>query len=530
MVHRDTKQQEQLAFSQWKAKRTKTMLALLLVNLVGGIDITIILSTLVPYLKYSVRVTNVNTFYALITTAFYISSALFGVLAGKYVDRTRRMKLFTSTTLLLQIVGNLIYTVSASPAFPFVGRLLAGAGESFTGVCIGEVIRMYDSKGSNRVICWLAVMSSVGYVVGPVLSTPLANLRFHVYGVQVNGFNIAGVLIAILCLLTLVLCQIMMYDCSMEFDMKSYLAENGMGEEPEYIKDTVFSNNYYVQNLNNDDILPSEEKEPLIPPPIPDNEIDFNHHQETLNSEGKSSPIGDESLLLRGQDRHLHKEGSTHDAENLQPRRSNNRISNPFFFIKSFDQWLILAYSFIMMFIIASGESLIPLINYQVMDWSLNTLAIIFVAYGLIFLIQSLVLSKVCTTHQSMYRVGYTSLPSIITLYLALLLISLEARNKYWDPFYVTLFILSLVLVWFMESISMRSMFGRMVPSDLQSFAEALRAAVSRVGMVVASFVTPFLLSVLTYYSSCFLVLGFIMLVIYITRKKQLTDIQFVDF
>ena len=72
----------------------------------------------------------------------------------------------------------------------------------------------------------------------------------------------------------------------------------------------------------------------------------------------------------------------------------------------------------------------------------------------------------------------------------------------------------------------MRSMFGRMVPSDLQSFAEALRAAVSRFGMVVSSFVSPFLLSVLMYYSSCFLVVGVIMLLVYIARRKQLTDIR----
>ena len=169
---------------------------MLLVNLVGGVDITIILSTIVPYLKNSFRVSNVNAYYAFITTAFYVSSALCGMFAGKYVDRTRRMKLFTGITLVLQIVGNLIYTVSLSPAFPFIGRLLAGAGESFTGVCIGEIIRIYDSKGSNRVICWLAVMSSVGYVIGPILSTPLANLHFRFYNMQINGYNIAGVLIA----------------------------------------------------------------------------------------------------------------------------------------------------------------------------------------------------------------------------------------------------------------------------------------------------------------------------------------------
>eukprot|EP00111_Clytia_hemisphaerica_P019756 TCONS_00058296-protein len=517
--------QAQMTFTQWKQKRRQTMIAMLLVNLVGGMDISIILATIVPYLRYTIIVQDVNAFYAFITTAFCVSSAVFGIISGKLVDRTRQMKIFTSITLLLQVVGNLVYTIPISSAFPLVGRLLAGAGESFTGVCIGEVIRIYDTKGSNRIICWLAMMSSFGYVIGPVISIPLSKCHFKIYELRIDGYNIAGVLIAILCSLTFMLCQFMMHDCSKIFDMKSHLAEQGLEDEPESIEDEFFINN------NNNEVLCHEETSSSE-----DEDENIAKEEESLlpqNSKSKhSNPFcfakDEESLLPQNSKSKLSNPFCfAKDKESLLPQNSKSKLSNPFYFVRTFDQWMVLVYSFIMMFIIASGESLIPLINYEVMNWSLNTLVIIFVGYGIVLLATSMLLSKICTGDESIYRVGYASFPCVITFYLALLLMSLDIRNKNRDIFYMFLFVLSLVFIWFMESIAMRSMFGRMVPSELQSFAEALRAAVSRFGMVVSSFVSPFLLSVLMYYSSCFLVVGVIMLVVYIARRKQLTDIQF---
>ena len=182
-----------ISYEEWKQKRRHATIAMLLVNLVGGIDISIIIATIIPYLKQTIKVKNVEAYYAFITTSFCVSSALFGMVAGKIVDRNRRIKLFTSITLILQIIGNLIYTIPYSPAFPLIGRLLAGAGESFTSVCIGEVIRIYDVEGGNRVICWLATMSSFGYVIGPLMSVPLSTSHFSIGGLRIDGYNIAGV-------------------------------------------------------------------------------------------------------------------------------------------------------------------------------------------------------------------------------------------------------------------------------------------------------------------------------------------------
>lgn len=434
---------------------------MLIVNFIGGIDISIILATIVPYLKRTIKVTNVNLFYALTTTAFCAGSACFGMLAGKIVDRTRLIKLFAITTLLLQIIGNLVYTIPVSPFYALFGRLLAGAGESFTSVCIGEVIRVYDIEGSNKVICWLATVSSFGYVIGPLLAVPLSNSHFKILTLSIDGYNVAGLLIAIMCTLTLIACLFMVSNCSKVFNMKAYLVEHGLDREPDDIDDEEFVNGRYEKQIDS-------------------------------------------------------------QSDDQEESGASSKTENPFHFIKSFDQRMILVFSFLLMFIVASGESVFPLINYEIMKWNLNALVLIFTSYGIILLLVSLILSRVCVDDKSIYRVGLLSLPGVIIFYIALLCISLSSRNKIGDIVYMCLLVLSLVFIWFLESVALRSMLGRTVTSDVQSFAETLRNAVSRMGMVLSSFLTPFLISVLTWYSMVFAFVGIVMLVLYVIRKKYL--------
>ena len=438
---------------------------MLIVNFIGGMDISIILATIVPYLKYTIKVKNVNLFYALTTTAFCIGSALFGMAAGKIVDRTRLIKIFTIITLLLQIVGNLIYAVPISPFFALFGRLIAGAGESFTSVCIGEVIRIYDTEGSDKAICWLATMSSFGYVIGPLLAVPLSSCHFNIFSLNIGGYNVTGFLIALICTLTLFLCLFTVHDCSKMFDMKAYLVQNQLEKEPDDIEDEDFSNG-------------------------------------GLQMEDRSD-----------------------DQKSLKESKASKGL-NPFYFVKSFDQWMVLIFSFLMMFIIASGENLFPLINYEILGWPLHALVVIFVCYGIILLVVSIILSRLCVDNRSIYLVGCTSLPGVILFYVALLLISVSSRNKTFDILYVSFLVISLVFIWFLESVALRSMFGRMVTSDVQSFSEALRNSVSRMGMVLSSFVTPFLVSVLTWYSIVFIVVGVLMFSLYTTRRKSLIAIK----
>ena len=465
MVFGASEYKAQHNFSQWKSMRRKTTIAMLIVNLIGGIDISIMLTTLIPYLKYTIKVKNVNLFYALTTTAFCIGSALFGMAAGKIVDRTRLIKIFTIITLLLQIVGNLIYVIPLTPFFALFGRLIAGAGESFASVCIGEVIRIYDTEGSNRVICWLATMCSFGFVIGSILTLPLSSCHFNLGKLHIDGYNAAGLFMASICTLALFLCLFTVHDCSKVFDMKAYLVQSQLEKEPDDIEDEDFSNG-------------------------------------GLQMEERSD-----------------------DQKSLKESKASKGL-NPFYFVKSFDQWMVLIFSFVTMFIIASGENLFPLINYEILGWSLHALVVIFGCFGFSLLAISIILSRLCVDDKSVYLIGYASLPSVSIFYVVLLLISLTERNKVFDTVCMAFMVLSLVFVWFLEMVAFRSMFGRMVTSDIQSFAEAFRTGVSRMGLIIAAFVTPFLVSVLTWYSIVFIVVGVLMFSLYTARRKSLIAIK----
>lgn len=493
---------------------------MLIVNFIGGIDISIILATIVPYLKKTIKVTNVNLFYSLTTAAFCIGSAFFGMFAGKIVDRTRLIKLFTIATLLLQIIGNLIYTIPVSPYFALFGRLLAGAGESFTSVCIGEVIRIYDMEGSNKVICWLATMSSFGYVIGPLLAVPLSNCHFKIFSLTIDGYNVAGLLIAIICTLTLILCLGMVSNCSKVFNMKAYLVEHDLDKEPDNIDDEELINGGYGQRIDyqsneqEENGLLNEKKKFM--PGNDQKDSDASNKEAFIPTGGK----GDDNEASNRKVELITIEGEEDDSG----ASNKTDIFSTFHFIRSFDQWMILIFSFLMMFIITSGESMFPLINYEIMKWNLNALVMIFMSYGIILLVVSLILSRVCVDDYSIYCVGLLSLPGVIIFYTALLWISLSERNKTFDIIYMCLLVLSLVFIWFLESVALRSMLGRTVTSDVQSFAEALRNALSRIGMILSCFLTPFLMTVLNWYSFVFAFVGLVMLVVYAARRKSLVS------
>lgn len=472
-----------VSYEEWKRMRRNTTIAMLLANLVGGIDISIIVATIIPYLKQTIKVKNVEAYYAFITTSFCVSSALFGVVAGKIVDRTRRIKLFTSITLILQITGNLIYTIPFSPVFPLIGRLLAGAGESFTSVCIGEVIRVYDTEGGNRVICWLATMSSFGYVVGPLLSVPLSTCHFSIGDLRVDGYNIPGVVIAILCTLTLIICQFLIHDLSRQFDMKSYLNHNSLKVEPVAIEEKTW--------LNYDS-----------------SEMTHYHFDEEKHDYFYSAVEEEQSLI------------NNHTTSSKSSTRT---------LFKTFDQCFLLALSFFMMFVIANGESLLPLINYQLMSWNLHILVTTFVGYGILLLIVSLALSKLCTNEKQIYYVGFVSLPCVVMCYLTLLIISVTQREDVKDAVLLCILVVALVFTWFLESVALRTLYGQMVSSDSQSFAEAMRNGISRFGMIISNLVTPFMMPYLVTFSSLFMCFGLVMFAVYVSRRKLLTNIRVVE-
>ena len=212
------KADEQLG--KWKTKRRRTFISFVLIGIVVGIDYSVVFSTLFLYLKETVKTNNNEFYYGIIMVAYLIASSAFGMLTGRWVDKTRRVKSFTNVLLLLQILGSLLYTVPLDVSFLIAGRFIAGTGDSFISVCSGEVVRIYDEEESTRVLWWLATCYSVGMIIGPVVPLAFAGIDFRIGPIVVNQYNIVGLIMAILFLCVMFVVNMFMHDCSKEFDLK----------------------------------------------------------------------------------------------------------------------------------------------------------------------------------------------------------------------------------------------------------------------------------------------------------------------
>ena len=140
------------ALSDWKKKRRSTIIGYIIIGSIVGIDYSVILSTVYLYLRDFIHTPHPNLCYGIIITLFNLSSTLFGAMSGRWVDKTRRIKIYVNIILVLQVIGNVLYTIPYSVAFPIIGRVLAGISDPFSNVCTGEILRIYHGEESTRAL------------------------------------------------------------------------------------------------------------------------------------------------------------------------------------------------------------------------------------------------------------------------------------------------------------------------------------------------------------------------------------------
>ena len=62
-------------------------------------------------------------FYGITIAAYSISSGVFGLVAGRWLDKTRSVKMYTNIILVMQIIGTLFYLVPHHVAFQVIIQL-----------------------------------------------------------------------------------------------------------------------------------------------------------------------------------------------------------------------------------------------------------------------------------------------------------------------------------------------------------------------------------------------------------------------
>jgi len=125
-------------YKEWKQRRRLTTIIGYVHTFMIGLEYTSVSVSGLYYYKDDIRPSNPKLFYGISMAAFYVSAIFANPILGKMMDQTRQLRTIMLSVLLLNVLGNFVYTISFSSWFPIVGRLLCGVSEGCVPVMSGS--------------------------------------------------------------------------------------------------------------------------------------------------------------------------------------------------------------------------------------------------------------------------------------------------------------------------------------------------------------------------------------------------------
>ena len=446
----------------WERKRRHTFLCFLFLAFILGLDLSAVFTTMYIYLKHLVRTDEPKLYYSLILGCFNLCSLICCVTLGRWLDKTRKVRFYAHLALVVQIIGYLLYAIPFHPTFLLVGRIFNGVSDTFASVVSGELFRIYNDEDGIRANFWLTAFGFLGVLLGPGISAMFKGFEIHIGKLTINYLNFPGIFLSALMTISLILVNVLVHDCSAEIDLKEYLK-------------------------NNRDEYPSNETD------------EQNKTDEKAEEICYLSNIENQTIAIK----HVLKCFST-----------------------NLDIIVIFLATFISMYSMYSACVVLPLIMQVNLKWDIRVVSIVIVAYGLLGFILIVILGRFLNSSRSVY---YTSIFSIICQACACLSITLLKTlqtNLYGDIILLSVEISSLVISWFFADTLLRVTLAKMVPSRIQSFSECLRAGVTRCAIISASFIAPYVLQWLLWWSCGVFVIVILLLITFVIRKKHLLEPQ----
>jgi len=429
------------------------------------------------YLTTLIETSRPDVYYGLIIAVYSAASTISGLLGGRLVDKSRRVKIFIYVSLTTQIIGNLLYVVHFSPLFPLVGRLIAGVGDSFSSVCSGEIIRLYNEQESNGALWKLASAYSIGFVFGPLAGLVFTGVEFQIGPLTFNYTNLVGVFIASLTLICIFVTMFMVSDCSLEFDMKNYLSKGGVVISEETKENSIILMNEKLPLLNQQDNIDSSVA-----------------NADTVFKIDSTVPNVNTVLILKTM-------------------------------LQNTNMVFMFTASFFFMYCLFSFDVTLSLVILRILEWPPASIMIILSSYGVAYFVFLIIGSKFCTTNKSVYWTCIFCIVSQVIAFSILIMLKVLERNFMRDVILYIIFLIMYIFMWFIEEVLLRSLVAKMVPSYIQSFTEGLRNGCSRLSTIVAALTAPLAFSYIQYWSVALSVLTVMFLLIFLIKRNSFIDI-----
>ena len=207
--------------------------------------------------------------------------------------------------------------------------------------------------------------------------------------------------------------------------------------------------------------------------------------------------------------------------------KKKNRISSCNVLVEilnHFDTFLILAFSFTLMYCLVAMDLWQPLIVVELMKWGVLELNIIIFYYGFAAVCIMLLLSYRPLSNHDMVYFSILCTLSVTVLLLIVVTFTLYHTNLVLNIILWVVYGTLTAVVVVMEEIFLIGIMAKMTSSSVQAFTESIRLAASRSGALMALLSAAPVFPYLHYFCVCLATLTFIGAVVLFCRRKPLQN------
>lgn len=474
---KETKSLDHPNMKEWTAKRSRSYLAFCFIAICHGAEYSIVISSLWFYMDKIIQVKNPMLYYGLTLGLFYVSSIVGSFMISWYVDQSRNTRTTIICLLVVEILGNVLYSIDTSAYFPMVGRIIVGISDVNISIVVAELARSYPVEECTSKIANIVTCISFSIVFAPALSIVFKYIDFTVYGFHVSYGNFPGIFMALLNCTALSLAIVFVSDLSKEYDLKGDQAALELSR----ISKNVDKNE--IGNEEDEDFSNDQSKSPLLSKQL--------HTPESKVNSEKSEANG----------------------------------NTPWQLFSSFDYVLLVVFGSTMSFnSVAFFDVAMPILASTHYGFNSQAVGALFCTTAFLFImtVQGVKkLSKIFGEYILLLVGLGVFLAAITCLFFALML----KHGTLSLVLFIT-FVLLLGESWCVEQVFVRSMLAMMIPSEYQSFGEGVRKIGSSIGCVISSFVTRLIILWLPSFCIIVIITVCCFMVLLLIRHKTLRSIK----
>ena len=186
-----------------------------------GMEYSVTFLTLWIYITTLVKTDQPKLFYSLISSAYLLSAVVLSIGIGRWVDRTRSIRVTFFVCNSCVILGNLMYAYHKSPWFLVAGRFLCGIGGPLRSVISGEVSRCFPSDQVMKKFSTMGTAFSLGFIMGPGVNFIFKDVDVFLGPFHLTVANISGFYMASFFAILQVIVIFTVSDLSKEYDLKA---------------------------------------------------------------------------------------------------------------------------------------------------------------------------------------------------------------------------------------------------------------------------------------------------------------------